>query len=482
MVSSKVKSKKSTKIIKPKQKSNTSKTKIKSGSGTLLANHRSKVRIAACAGIVLLIAYFSASPFLPVAANTTQVSWTSGDPTFSVDPDQTKTSPVPCAQEQIYLGNDADASTVCVVKRDTWRYGKYERNVCRFGSCSLEQGYAIGYGDDTKMYRMRDMPEFWAPYLVPGSNTMAVRDSNQPYYTLGIIKDFHLQFNQVAASDGSKEYSYNGSPYFKFSTPDGTRVKVQAVGASANGKWLVAEAPDVGLFRINLDTLETKRFSTTVYDYWKGSNPKMEFAVSNDGTSVSAMGFNAVFTTYSVNDACGDMLTDAMTKSLPIASPCAQKDMTVYMTNNVPGFQFGFTPSFDENAGMLNLQAYYQSDGAYATKWVTLTFATAPDAGDGNCLMPGDTSSTTGTKCCVTNRSYPQIIRQMMGKQAEKMKVTCSSADGSTSAGDTEAWVTWQSDCLNLETSVQEACKGISFEEFLQMYKGGTLKNVTSGN
>lgn len=67
-----------------------------------------------------------------------------------------------------------------------------------------------------------------------------------------------------------------------------------------------------------------------------------------------------------------------------------------------------------------------------------------------------------------------------MGKQAEKMKVTCSSTDRSASPGNTEAWAAWQNDCLALETTVQEACKGISFEEFLQMYKGGTLKDVTS--
>jgi hypothetical protein len=409
------------------------------------------------------------------------VSWTSGDPVFSVDPDQTKTAPVSCNQELVLLGNDADTSNVCIVKRDTWRYGQYTRDVCRFGSCSLEQGYAIGFGDDTRMYRMREMPEFGSPYLVPGSNTMVVREINRPYYTLGVIKDFQLQFNQVVAADGSKEYVYNGSPYFKFATPGGTRMKVQAVGASSNGQWLVAEAPDVGLFRINLGTLEVKRFSTTVYDYWTGSNPTMEFAVSNGGSSVAAMGYNAMFTTYTVNDTCGDVLTDIMTKTTPILSPCAQKDMMGYMTTNVPGFQFGSSPSFDENAGILSMQAYSLSAGTSTPKWVTLTYATTPDTGDGNCLMDS-TGTTADTKCCVTNRSYPQIIREMMGKQAEKMKVTCASTDGSTSSGNTEAWTAWQSSCMDLETTVQDECKGISFEEFLQMYKGGTLKTVPSRN
>ncbi len=478
MVSSKVSSKKSTKVTKTKQKPKTSKVKAGPNSKALLANHKSKMLIAACLGLVLLVGYLSLSVFRSAAAETALVSWTSGDPVFAVDPDQTKAVPVACSQELVLLGNDADTSSVCVVKRDTWRYGQYTRDVCRFGSCSLEQGYAIGFGDDTRMYRMREMPEFRAPYLVPGSNTMVVRDANQPYYTLGIIKDFQLQFNQVVAADGSKEYVYNGSPYFKFSTPGGTRMKVQAVGASSNGQWLVAEAPDVGLFRINLGTLEAKRFSTTVYDYWTGSNPTMEFAVSNNGNSVAAMGYNAMFTTYTVNDTCGDVLTDTMTKTIAMVSPCAQKDMMGYMTANVAGFQFGSSPSFDENAGILNLQAYSLSAGTSTPMWVTLTFASTPDTGDGNCLMTG---STTDTKCCVTNRSYPQIIREMMGKQAEKMKVTCSSTDGSTSSGDTEAWTAWQNDCLALETTVQDECKGITFEEFIQMYKGGTLKSVPSG-
>ncbi len=426
---------------------------------------------------LILTVFFSVLSFLPSVANAATLPWTTTvDPAFSVDAVQDKVATPYCNQEQVYLGNDTNEASVCVVKRDTWRYGEYTRDVCRHGSCRTEKGYAVGYGDDIKMYRMKDIPEFWAPYLVPNSNTMVVRDVNSPYYTLGIIKEFQLKLNAISTEDGTKEYVYNGSPYFKFTAPNGSRVKVQAVGASSNGNWLVAEAPDVGLFRVNLETLETKRFSNLVYTYWTGANPTMQFAVSNDGSTIAAMGFNAGFEMYHVTDVCVDVLTDTMTKSTPLASPCDQKDMQAYMSSQVAGFWFGLEPSFDLIGEKLNLQAYYQLDGTYATKWVTLAVTDSSDIGAGNCLPYTDihaTNTTSEIKCCITNRSYPYLLRQAMGKQAEKMKLTCSGEDGSSDTANRDAWYAWRRDCLNLDSSMEVTCKGISLEEFIQLYKSG---------
>jgi hypothetical protein len=69
-----------------------------------------------------------------------------------------------------------------------------------------------------------------------------------------------------------------------------------------------------------------------------------------------------------------------------------------------------------------------------------------------------------------------------MGKQADKMKVMCSDDDASQNPGNKDAWYAWLDNCVNLDASLQDTCKGISLDEFIKLYAGGKPVPAPSGS
>lgn len=380
-------------------------------------------------------------------ALTGTISWTSADdPTINISEAGVQSWVGNCTPQKVYISNSLptqgdNKADFCAVSRNGWRYGHYTHTPPGWPFSRTETGYAISFSNDSKIYKLQNVPDFQSPFNTPGTNDLVYWGYNYYHASLHIIKNITSKLTRTV-SGLQVEYVYNGDePDLTLKRPSGDIVKVERVGSSSNGKWLAVQATDIGLLRINTETFEVKRFSDTVYRYGYGLDPAMELAITNDGRHVAVAGLNVAPYMYDIDDDCGDAITDSMDDSTPIANPCSSKHIAPLYASYMPRFDHAAALSFsDDGSSLTSLGVVYDYDQGY-NKWFTLT-APGYDSPTLDYLALGDSYSSgegdlgrdsnnrkyyrAGTnidgsrsapeeKCHVSTRSYPYLLATTMG-------------------------------------------------------------------
>jgi lysophospholipase L1-like esterase len=390
-----------------------------------------------------------------VTAENNDISWGwDNPPVFAIDSVQKPASPPQkCTLGKYFLGGDVIRSDVCVTDRGTWRFGKY--TYYPTGSSYSETGYAISFGNDSKMYRVHGID---SPLSMHGTDAMVYTTRMAFFDTrLNVVQNFPSKLQRTTNYiNGAIEYEFRQPADFVLKRPNGEGLNVVGVGISSNGRWLAAELPEVGIVRIDLQTLEVRRVSQKTVQYWRGSNPSVEFAISNDGRHIVAMGHNFFSIVIEVTENCGDILTDESDSTASMVQPCEEFDLSTYLQGKLDNFRFGYYPSFDEDGVRLNFLAGLND---WSATWVTITAGGFnPPArldylalGDSYSSGEGDTEVNQVTKqkyylpntdiegtdtspeekCHISTRSYPFVLKDAMKIPAYSMKsIACSGAVG----------------------------------------------------
>ena len=149
----------------------------------------------------------------------------------------------------------------------------------------------------------------------------------------------------VRAQDGSFRYgvSRNVTSYDVQSDLD-EPFSIEAFAVSSNGRWVIAEARDRGLLRINTQTKEVLRVTQQGYMYGRGMDPQHSLAIDDAGTSVVAIGLNAGFMVYNVTQSCGIPLNRSFESRSEPYRDCIGSDYGI--GNAVAGFRHATHVSF----------------------------------------------------------------------------------------------------------------------------------------
>ncbi|MDB5180381.1 MAG: exported protein of unknown function [Candidatus Saccharibacteria bacterium] len=232
------------------------------------------------------------------------------------------------------------------------------------------------------------------------------------------------------------------SRYFSISQFGGKQFLPQSVAVSANGKWLLVEMRDYGIFRINVQTLENRRVMAPGYAYGYGYDPRLEMAISNNGATIAVMGTRAALRVIAINDTCGDRPTSLMeTNYTGAVRACDYLDTPT--ESYIPGFFHAIRPHFRKDGLMLAFDVY---SSLTAPQHVSLFSNTTTAPSDNRYVALGD-SFTSGegelddsrylggavNKCHVSSRSYPYLLATPWN--VSSLSLACSGATMDSSLG-----------------------------------------------
>ncbi len=252
-------------------------------------------------------------------------------------------------------------------------------------------------------------------------------------YRIEVIREFSasLEYHRI-----NRTYVFTQrAPGVALQTADGTMLDGGAIAISAFGNWLAVEIRNKGLGVVDLSDLSLRRLTAPGYRYGVGMDPRLDLAVSSDGTRVIATGLNAGFTFVVIDETCGEVVTGRLDDYFPNEiTACAAGDVGI---GNATSFRYGFSPKF---IGTHQAFVYViRADGTART--VKLSIGNVPFSpleylalGDSYTSGEGESDSTqyaphtneVNERCHLSLRSYPYLvgIRSAWGTRS----VACSGA------------------------------------------------------
>lgn len=225
-------------------------------------------------------------------------------------------------------------------------------------------------------------------------------------------------------SDFFGSFKYNG--YIKY------------IQKSNNGRWIVFNYIDTGLFRMDMKTGQVLKFSS----WYTSPGSALEFDITDDGSRVAVMGQNAPGLVFEINDSCGLILP-----SMPSESDLYQSQSTECGSRDIIGLQDSYLqsarsihqPVFRKNGNQLSFYARpYSQDGSIVSVTMSingdmslsdlsyLALGDSYSSGEGDTELINDTksyrvntdvagsSSQPREKCHISTRSYPYILANGM--------------------------------------------------------------------
>lgn len=423
---------------------------------------------------LLVIAFsllFSAVAFYPAKAS--DFSWVRAVPTASATTNLAPSSGVDpnCVLRHVPIGSIlGETSAICVYQAKSFHYGMYEKFIPNSSGGYWDRSIVIGFPGDTAMYKVRGLPEADLPIYLPDSNTLLYRYlvgwSTWGYYAYTIDNlPAKLTRHVVSSPLFSTEYEVKPNSLSHF-LPDenGNPTMIRSIGISPNGRWAAVELRPGGLMRVNTETGEKRWFSNLNPVYGQGSDPSLEFAVSDDGMHVAIAGINAEARVYEITEACGQAVTTfyaAWRSSPPPVQFCTGQTIDSAINTAIGGdLRYARYPTFNFDGGELTVRTipYSRPNSEYQEKSVTLR---APGyippqsldylaLGDSYSSGEGDTEKdpTTGNKyyrdwtdnnesqgvikekCHLSTHSYPYKIANVLSLSINSQwnSVACSGA------------------------------------------------------
>ena len=235
----------------------------------------------------------------------------------------------------------------------------------------------------------------------------------------GVYKQFAKNLKRLTFGD-AVFYSPNvNSTVLSVKEFAGKTYSPETYAISQNGKWALVELKTYGILRINVQTSEVRRISAPGVSYGYGSDPRIEMAISNDGTGVATVGLRMGVRLIVVNETCGDTLT-AFTQRLYDNAVASCGELNTPTSTYTPGFLHATRPLFSSNSKVL---AFDVHSIIADPRHITLYADSKPDSnglhylalGDSFTSGEGETDDTyylggAANKCHVSRRSYPFLL------------------------------------------------------------------------
>lgn len=396
--------------------------------------------------------------------NADQLSWTSEPPTYSDGGSSIPTSELDaksCIDQQVFVSPDTQPTQICVYQKDNFRYGYYQKyHNPGIWNAYTENKLVVGIGSDSKMYKVDNVSYSPMPLDLPiggdllyGFGCAGCPWGGDLYIYQDFIRNLHREFSFTAGTT----YTYDDSKIKILRYPDNNQpLRVNRVGVSDNGQWLVMEVIGRGIVRLDRQTMDMKQISGYTGRYGVGLDPRMEMAISDDGSHIAIAGSNTSFIAYDVDSECGGAVDSTMSSEM--SNPCPSRQLNAIVDQQYPNGYFSIhKPAFDSEGGELTFyikeqQTSQSVKGArvvaanYQTKQLDyLALGDSYSSGEGDTQLDnnGDKyylpfTDTEGNslygvpreKCHQSKRAYPFLLAQEYDIDiAEKFAtVACSGA------------------------------------------------------
>ena len=295
-------------------------------------------------------------------------------------------------------------------------------------------GYAISFPFESTFYRLDVCQGIWGCVYADENDTLAG--------VTGVYKQFVANLSKSVQA-GVIHYSpTEASPIFSVGQFAGRSFSPETVATSQNGKWVLAELKSYGFLRINVQTSEVRRIIAPGNDYGYGRDPRVEMAITNDGSTVAIVGLRMGLQLISVDDTCGDRLSEFMQKYYAGAvTACAS--LQTPTEKFIPNFLYALRPIFSNDGKIFSFDAYSSS---VAARHITM-FSDNSDAqkqplylalGDSFVSGEGEVDDSyylggATNKCHLSSRSYPFLLANPWNITARS--TACSGATMQTARG-----------------------------------------------
>jgi lysophospholipase L1-like esterase len=333
------------------------------------------------------------------------------------------TSPCSGTYSNISVNNEI-ALNACVMGEKT-----------RVASFYLPQkgvAYAISFPFDTTFYRLDVCSGVWRCEFAEKTDTFISFETGYVNFVKNLTRTIHEGVIRYQPGEASATFSVNQL--------QGKYISPMSLAVSGNGEWLLIEARDYGIFRINTLTTETRRIIAPGINYGYGTDPRVEMAVSNDGSMVAVMGLRMGIDLVQVDDTCGDRPRVSMGEYYLGSDQCQYVPIDRF--TYVSQFMHALRPRFSTNSTSLsfNVHSYTQPvrhitlfsdvDAKQSYSYVAL--------GDSYTSGEGETEDTfyigsAANKCHVSSRSYPYLLTSMWKTTGHSL--ACSGATMNSARG-----------------------------------------------
>ena len=292
--------------------------------------------------------------------NADQLSWTNEPPTYSDSGSSVPTSELDaknCINQQVFVSPDTQPTQICVYQKDNFRYGYYQKyHNPGMWNAYTENKLVVGIGSDSKMYKVENVSYSPMPLDLPigddlfyGFGCAGCPWGGDLYIYQDFIRNLHREFSFTAGTT----YTYDDSKIKILRYPDNNQpLRVNRVGASDNGQWLVMEVIGRGIVRLDRQTMDMKQISGYTGRYGVGLDPRMEMAISDDGSHIAIAGSNTSFIAYDVDSECGGIVDSTMGSEM--SNPCPSRQLNAIVDQQYPNGYFSIhKPAFDSEGGEL---------------------------------------------------------------------------------------------------------------------------------
>ncbi len=198
---------------------------------------------------------------------------------------------------------------------------------------------------------------------------------------------------------------------------------------SANGRWMIIEADNIGLLRIDTETKQMQLISTEYYTYGGGFRPVLTLAISDDGESAIRSGVSLNNTT--VFDLSNCQTTPFIKgSSTNQATGCVKRNVQDNIVAQFSGFRamYGMKYSADgknvsgriQRTGALgvieNFSMTYSVAGYQVPQTSYLALGDSFSSGEGAYDYESETDQKTPPNFCHTSKnSYPYLAAASLG-------------------------------------------------------------------
>lgn len=417
-----------------------------------------------------------------VTATAQEWSWTSSQPFVFSSTKITGAISSSCNGfiQPTLIDGEAGKKDVCITSYGGIKYGTYFA-----GSRFMP---VIGFALDSKMYKIWGISEPKNGSVYSPNNDMLITkqflDSNNAKYVV-IYKNFLSRLSRVHNLEAnSTEYYFNSSnPDYSFHDSASYAWMTNSIGMSDSGNWLAVELKNRGIGLLDLSSMKMKLISTFTYTYGIGYDPTVEFAISNNGKHLAAIGLNAGITVYDIDSDCGkEIAPNKPGGFLSAENSC--KSINISTGGFMGDFYYAILPKFNENGGQLSFYANSYRSGkkevslrATGYKNIKMDYMALGDSFTSGEGETDDKYYLKGTndefeKCHVSLNSYPYVISDLMGIDVANMaNVACSGAEIKDVIGNDTSYLgqgrRLGKDSLNFSDSYAAIAKTNALDSFL---------------
>lgn len=272
------------------------------------------------------------------------------------------------------------------------------------------------------------------------SDVLVEKYDQYPGAGLRLYSDMSHHLKKVVEGDVVR-YTLDETPVLPLKQSTVKTWYMNGYALSQNGRYVAVELMGDGIGVIDTDTMIVKRIANTGYAYGVGANPTVELAITNDGSTLVAVGSNAGLRAYHIDDSCGNYAIYDMSpvRKAPPQSECPS--LSYRLTKALPsGWITMGQPVFSEDGSFLSLYLQDHLNNNFIVLSVNdsdepripyLALGDSFTSGEGetdNSFYEIGTDTDT-EKCHLSTRSYPFILAQAAGLNSSSARsVACSGA------------------------------------------------------